>query len=283
MLSRLVRPAEVVAGRRRVEVQRACRARRSVASSCARRCRRGWRRTRRALSRAGRAASANGSPASPPPSPAGERRCSARRSGRRSARSVRAPSGAIGDDVEVDRNGRLERLAGPRPWPRRACPRGPGLSSGWGTVRMSALVPQSAGGDAGADPRGLRPPRARPRGGRAARAPRLDQARLGPEGLARRVDLARRSPRPCGRRRIRAAGAQGGAHHLQPGLREPGLVAVVEGRDDLVAEQPVELGGVAPVLRAVVVVDLAADRPAVACRRRPRATSRRAPRAGGRR
>ena len=43
----------------------------------------------------------------------------------------------------------------------------------------------------------------------------------------------------------------------------PALVAVVERRDHLVADQPVELGRVAPVLRPVVVIDLAADGPAV--------------------
>src|SRR5215212_8273758 len=62
---------------------------------------------------------------------------------------------------------------------------------------------------------------------------------------------------------LRPAGAQGGADHRQPPLRDPVAVAVVEGRDHLVGDEPVELRGVAPVLRPMVVIDLSADRPAV--------------------
>ena len=68
-----------------------------------------------------------------------------------------------------------------------------------------------------------------------------------------------------------------------PGGRQPVVAALVERRHDLVLEHAVQLAGVARVGGAVVVVDLAGDRPAVRRRRRPPPTSRRARSAGARR
>ena len=167
------------------------------------------------------------------------------------ARTAARPAGGPAV-LPLRRRGRV-RGAAPRSRPRRHravatiafTDEEPSAETLWdglmaGTVRMSALV-RASRRDAGASARGVRPQHARPRGRRAARAARLDQARrrAGRPSAAGRPTS--RSPRSCGRRRTAGRKSAVRRGHREPALREPGVVAVVEGRDDLLADQAVEL------------------------------------------
>src|SRR5215208_889864 len=66
------------------------------------------------------------------------------------------------------------------------------------------------------------------------------------------------------RRRERGpVGLERSAHAGEPGAREAGVVALVELARDLLGEQPVQLGAVALVLRRMVGMLVARQRPAV--------------------